>query len=432
LLSSAEADLARRDPAIPGLAVVLDPDALAAALRRAAPHADLRAAQITYVRYKPEAYCRVTYQLEVAGEALELDVRACRPDDLASWRDTGEGAGVSGPLGPGRIVLEHCAVLATVFPNDLKLVALQHLTDPAERSRVLRELVPGRSDLWQGELRCLRYRPERRYVVELRAAGGARALLKSYTRKAYARGLRNALAFRSRGPLRLAELLGSSESLRLLAFEWLPGRLLMDLCTAPEINRAAVSAAGAALAELHAQDPGGLDCWTREAEAADLVTVASELGCICPRLAGRAGELARRLAARLAAAPAMRQPLHGDFSANQVLVGRRATAIIDLDWACYGDPADDLGNFIAQAERYALDHELTVDRVESIREALLEGYTLGTNRQLPERIGLYTAVEVFRRTRFPFRAREPDWPQRTESLLERAEELSRTLTGDAP
>jgi len=434
VLSSAEVDLARRDPAIPGLAVVLDPDALAAALRRAAPQADLGTAQITYVRYKPAAYCRVTYRLEVAGGALDLDVRACRPDDLASWRDTGEAVGVSGPLGPGRIVLEHCAVLATVFPNDLKLVALHHLTDAVERSQVLRELLPDRPDLWRGELRCLRYRPERRYVAELRAADGARALLKSYTARAYTRGLRNARAFRSRGPLRIADLLGSSDSLRLLAFEWLPGRLLMDLCAAPDINGAAVSAAGAALAELHAQDPGGdgLDCWTREAEAADLVTVASELGCICPGLAGRADELARRLAARLATAPAMRQPLHGDFSANQVLVGRRATAIIDLDWACYGDPADDLGNFIAQAERHALHHDPATNRVESIREALLGGYGEGTNRPLPERIGLYTAVEVFRRTRFPFRAREPDWPQRTESLLERAEALSRTLTGEGP
>ena len=46
-----------------------------------------------------------------------------------------------------------------------------------------------------------------------------------------------------------------------------------------------------------------------------------------------------------------------------------------------------------------------------------------TKRPLPERLGLYTAVEVFRRMRFPFRGREPDWPQRTESLLERAEQI---------
>jgi len=119
--------------------------------------------------------------------------------------------------------------------------------------------------------------------------------------------------------------------------------------------------------------------------------------------------------------------VHGDFSAKQVIVGVEDVAIIDLDWACAGDPADDLGNFIAQAERNALRGELCPDRVELAKEALLKGYSLAAKRPPPERVALYTAVEVFRRTRFPFRAREPDWPQRTESLLQRAEAISKDL-----
>ena len=67
-----------RDHAIPGLAMVLDPDTFATALRRAAPDADLRTAQITYRRYKPQNFCRVAYRLDVAGAKLDLDVRACR------------------------------------------------------------------------------------------------------------------------------------------------------------------------------------------------------------------------------------------------------------------------------------------------------------------------------------------------------------------
>jgi len=130
--------------------------------------------------------------------------------------------------------------------------------------------------------------------------------------------------------------------------------------------------------------------------------------------------LARRLAAELASARAGYRPLHGDFSANQVLVGSQQVAIVDLDSACYGDPADDLGNFIAQAERHALRGGLQPGRVEAIKAALLAGYAQG-NPLLPKRIGLYTAVKLLRATRFPFRARDPDWPQRTESLLDRAE-----------
>jgi thiamine kinase-like enzyme len=427
MISHAETDLARRDPAIPGLATVLDPDSFVAALRRAAPEAGLRTAQIAYLRYKPRNFCRIAYQLDVAGEKLDLDVRACRTDDLAHWLEDGEPANVSGPLGPGRIVLQDCAVLVTAFPNDLKLPALQHLADAAKRKRALRKLLPDWPKLWQGELRRLRYRPERRYVAELRAQDGTRALLKAYTERAYTRGKRNAQAFESRGVLRIARLLGYSDHHRLLAFEWLPGRLLTDLCLAPELDDDALTLVGVALATLHGQNPTDLSSWTREAEAADLLKLSAEIGFICPQLARRTDDLGRRLAARLAGAPALRCPVHGDFSGNQALVSEEDVAIIDLDWACYGDPADDLGNFIAQAERCALRGEFSPSRVESLREALLKGYASATNRPLPERINFYTAVETFRRARFPFRARELDWPQRTEALLERAQAILNTV-----
>src|SRR5206468_3047325 len=101
MLSATETDLIRRDPAVPGLATVLDPDAFVAALRRAAPEADLRLARITYVRYKPQRYCRVAYRLDVAGSELDVDVRACRPEDLGPWLEESDGASAAGPLGPG-------------------------------------------------------------------------------------------------------------------------------------------------------------------------------------------------------------------------------------------------------------------------------------------------------------------------------------------
>jgi hypothetical protein len=430
MLSPDEMDLVRRDTAIPGLATVLDPDAFAAALRGAAPEAALRSAQITYARYKPQTYCRVAYRLDLGGAELDADVRACRQDDLSSWLEDHEKSGTLGPLGPGHLVhavLEDCAVLVSAFPNDLKLPGLWRLTNPKERKQLLSELLPDQPNLWQGELRCLRYRPERRYVAELRAACGTAALLKSYTARAYIPARRNASAFQSRGPLRIARPLGCSDSRRLLAFEWLPGRLLSELWLEPEVDCKAVTTTGTALAMLHSQYPEELTWWTREAEAAELISLASELGFICPRLARRADELGRWLAARLSGAPAIRRPMHGDFSAKQVLVSQQELSIIDLDWACYGDPSDDLGNLIAQAERFALNGEISPSKAELIKEALVEGYASATNRSLPERIGLYTAVELFRRTRFPVRSREPDWPQRTEALLERAEAISRQV-----
>ena len=416
MLTPAALDLARREPAIPGLATVLDPDAFVAALRRAARRPDLAAPRIRAVRVEPQAYCRVTYQLDVEGRTLDLDVRACRPADVASWLAEDE-AGIPGPLGRDPVLIEDQAVVVDVFPHDRKLPVLRKLEDRAQREGLLRALLPKQPELWKGELRALRYRAGRRFVAELVAPGGARALLKAGTAKGYTRSRRNATAFRSRGALRLARLLGADDEHHLLAFEWMPGAALFDVCLAPRMDGDAVAAAAEALAELHAQSPEGLPHWKREAERDDLESVAAEIGYLCPWFARQAGEIATRLAERLADAPEMDVALHGDFSARHVLVDGGKAAIIDLDWACCGDPADDLGGILAQVERHAVCGGLAHARAASFREGLLLSYRKATGRPLPERIGLYRAIELFRGARFPFRKYEPEWPRQIRSLL---------------
>jgi aminoglycoside phosphotransferase (APT) family kinase protein len=269
-------------------------------------------------------------------------------------------------------------------------------------------------------------------VTELNAGGnGKQVVLKAYTRKAYQRGKHNAAAFASHGPLRLARLLGFSDERRLLAFEWLPGATLLEHLAAPEIDREVLGETGAALATLHAQQPDGLAAWSRQDEVAAVAAVAAEIGFVWPPLAHRAEHLAHRIGAAIADAPPLHVPLHGDFSAAQVLVtpppharaGGRV-AIIDLDWSCRGDPADDLGNLIAQAERQVLIGAHSAAWRESFIATLLDGYRRSTARPLPDRVALYTALNLFRRARHPFRTREPDWPQRTEALLEQAEALT--------
>ncbi|HKE89408.1 MAG TPA: phosphotransferase [Gemmatimonadales bacterium] len=424
-----ESDLARRDRDLPGLATVLDPDAFVAAVRRASPRADVRSGRLRYLRYKVHTLCRASYVVDAGGEEVDLDVRACRPDELgellaeegARWLETG-------PLGLGRILLADQAVVVTVFPNDLKLPALRHLMEAEQLPLALQETLPDRPDLWEGTLRGLAYRPERRFVAELRA-DGQRAVLKAYTRRAYARSKHNVGAFVSRGPLRLARLYGYSDARRLIAFEWLPGETLLASFAAPEIDRAIVAETGAALAMMHDEQPEGLPAWTREDEVGAIANVAEEIGFVSPTLAGKAELLARRIASEIAEAPPLHLPMHGDFSAGQVLVaphpqaGHRV-AIIDLDGACRGDPADDLGNVLAQAERQVLDGAHATDWLEDFTTALLDGYSSATVRPFPDRVQLYTALGLFRKARLPFRTREPDWPQRTAAILERAESFA--------
>jgi len=426
--TSVIADLVRRTSLICGLAVALDADAFLEFLRRAAPQADLRTAAITRVGLRAPDYCRVGYQVEVSGEMLDLDVRAGQEKDVAEWRSAGRSEAVPGPLGPGRIVIEDQAILIHVFPNDPKLPEVRHLADGSEREPVLRELFPAPSDLWRSEFRPLRYRPERRFVAELRGEDGERALLKSCTKRAYPRSKHNATAFRTDGPLRIAGLLGSTDRRHLLAYEWLSGRPLSKLFADPEVDRRSLTAAGAALATMHHQRPEGLSDWTRDSQVAHLESVAAEIGFVSPRLASRAQAVARRLQEHLPEAVAMPVAIHGDISASHLLVDGGSVGIIDLDWACYGDPADDLGYLIAHVERLAARGKVPPGRVDCVREALLEGYGGVNDPDFNERVDLYTAVGLLQQTRFPFRSWAPDWPEGTEALLARTEAYANGLS----
>jgi phosphotransferase family enzyme len=427
VLSPQETDIARYDVALPGLATVLDPDAFLVELRRTAPTADLRRAAIAYAKIKPREYCRATYRLDVAGAEIDADACACRREDVAYWLEELEDAHGSGPLGLGFIVLPDLAILVSVFPHDLDLRSLRSLADGVERQRLLRDLFPDRTDWAQAELSCLNYSPGRRCVARACAADGCQALLKAYNKKAYGRCKHNTGAFRSRGPLRVAQLLGASNHHRLLAFEWLPGHTLSELCKDEDPDWGTVSATGAALAALHAHPRDGLECWTRDAEIAYLSELSYDIGYICPQLARRAGDLARRLTTELEAVPTLHRPIHGDFSLKQVLVDGGTAALIDFDWARCGDPADDLGNMIAHVEHYELRGKFVRSEVERFRAALLEGYASESPLPPAERIVLYTAVGLFRKARFPFRARAHDWPQRTDVILARAEAIEAEL-----
>lgn len=426
MLSSTEADLVRRDPDLPGLATVLDPEAFIDALRRADPGPAVNRAEIAYVRYSPREFCRVAYRVDVAGAALDLDVRACRPEDVASWLTKGGDTNGSGPLESGRLVLGDAAILVTVFPNDLRLTQLRDLTDPEARGRLLAHLLPDRPEMWCAEIRCLRYWPERRYSAELRAPDGSRALLKAYTSRGYLRARLRAQLFHTHPPLRVARLLGSSDHHRLIAFEWLSGTPLAERIGAEEIDWKAVADTGAALAALHAQAPDGLEAWTREHEADYLGELAHEIAFICPEFTTRVGTLARRLASRLSASPPPNVSVHGDFNDGQVLVDGSNVAIVDLDSAYRGDAADDLGGLLAQMETHELRGRLSPGTVDQIGYALLGGYRRGSRHARPDRIGLYTAAGLLRRARFAFRARKTDWRMIVEASLARAETILTT------
>jgi aminoglycoside phosphotransferase (APT) family kinase protein len=427
MLSLADAELARRDPALPGLATLLDDSAFAAALSAQLPAARIETAKLNYIRYKPHTNCLAAYHLTMPEAEIVVCTIAYPVNAHSKLRKVCQRAHAPSALGPAALALEELGIVVMPFPNDPSLPILPSLADVAARESVLRKLMPERGDLWAGQLHGLRYKPKRRFVAQLSTGRTPQAALKVYTESTYQTALRNAQAFAAQDAVQIAPLIGRDDEARMLAFEWLPGRVLSDLITSPRPDYGAVTRVGAAMARLHMQDPGGLTTVSRDAEATALSAVAAGIADLSPALATRATALARRLAARIRAAPPVARPIHGDFYAQQVLVTDDEVGFLDFDRAHRGDPAADLGNFIAHLQREVLEYRLFEGRAWQTELALLDGYRDTARRDLPTRTRLYAAAGLLRLAPEPFRQHAIDWPARMEAIVARAEILAASL-----
>lgn len=417
MLSSADATLVARDPAIPGLALLLDPEAFAAALRAALPQAKLGPAEPHYVRYKPGTNCLVAYQVNLPVGPTRIYARAYAAelsDKLANVQPLHDQPGA---LGVGGLALAEPRIAVYSWPHDRELPALTHLGKRRRRARLLTELCPTREDLSEAALIHLRYRPERRYVARLVGGAQGDALLKLYCTRDYEPARAAAASFRSSGPLEVVRPLGCSDAARALLFPWRPGASLASLLADEARAPAALRLTGAALAALHAQSGAGLPQTRRDTPLVDLAAAAATITTICPELSPRVRWLTAQLARYLQAQPMRLRPLHGDFYADQVLVGANYATLLDLDNARWGEPAADLGAFVAHLWRAAaLGHETSAKAV-LLAEALYAGYAELATLPSQAQIRRYSALSLLRLAPEPFRYRALNWPDQVAGLV---------------
>ncbi|MEX5234257.1 phosphotransferase [Kocuria arenosa] len=202
---------------------------------------------------------------------------------------------------------------------------------------------------------------------------------------------------------------------------------------------AAAAAAGTALAELHVRGPSLLGS-ARVGAPLDadrrLRSLAADLSALDPRSAARCAGAGRAVAEALAGrAGAAARLLHGDFSADQVLVRRSGRPgapelrLADLDRVRTGAAADDLGGFLA-VELLAAEtlgtgagQALAGPDELPLTGALLRGY--GSGAALPpwSEILAWAAFHVLARSMEPFRSTAADWRERTDQRLALAERL---------
>lgn len=169
-----------------------------------------------------------------------------------------------------------------------------------------------------------------------------------------------------------------------------------DLADHPDADAAA--AAGRALAAIHHAP------WQVAGELAPSTTGDAELTGAVQAIAvldPGLGARAERLAGGIHRLPVgvRSGAVHGDFTADQVLVGDGDVRLIDFDRAGLGEPERDLGAFAAG--------ELLAGRGTALTDALRDAYD-GEVDELA--VARWTATAALQRAVEPFRTGDPAWP----------------------
>jgi hypothetical protein len=311
MLSDADIAIVARDPVVPGLAALLDPDRLAEELNRLLHGRRLETATITYLRYKPGTSCLAGLRLETPDGTVELSAKAYRVETYAEASARAERPQLTTWLGPSCLRLDEHLIIFRGFPHDRKLKALVRLFDAEHGAALLRQTLPDRPDLWGSEIEIVRYKPERRLVAVLSQAGRPAASLKAYDKDDF--GAADHDAFDGEGRLRLPRRLGRHPELRILVRDWLEGQSLHQLLSQPGFDPACCREVGAALADLHGQGGKVLPERPSGADGEAALAAAAMVAKLLPDVRDRVCTLAASTASLLGSGSSWPKPIHGDF-----------------------------------------------------------------------------------------------------------------------
>ena len=416
MLQTPDEYIVKKDSALPGLSTVLDPEQFIEHLKEAFPKLEVTSLKPTYVRYKPNTSCLVRYEVETKLGISDFYARAHRKDALEKL----EKALLSNLEGKSRCVINTKALIIYKYPFDRKLKYLPNLFNKETYTKFLKRSLPDSLLEQNISIQPLVYKPERRFVAKLEGENYT-AVFKMYNQENLIRARANAKAFSSKGNLHIARILGRSRRYGTLAFEWLEGRLLREVFSEADFDVSKLNQVGAALANLHSQQSDSLQARTSKDHATKLFQLSSWFKAVHPELAPRICALAKRTSHMLPETPSRCTAVHGDFHSKQVLLKQDTVGIIDLDEAFLGDPAFDLGLFIAHIEYDALRNLFPPSLVNLASETFLKGYRKTTG-SLPPNIALYVAMGLLSLSPHFFRNRVPNWPEQTELIVARAEQ----------
>ncbi|VAX41624.1 hypothetical protein MNBD_PLANCTO03-2303 [hydrothermal vent metagenome] len=423
MLDRADAIVIERDAHLPGLRTLLDTEAFCATLQRLCPDRDIRAATARYVRYKPQTSCLVAYEVAVGRESIGVYARCHAEDQLVKVTNARLRMEVRSTLGPGLLTDPHAGIAVFAYPNDYEIKSLRKLFEGDRTPPRLRRMLPAHPHLHATTPTPLRYKPERRFVGKFASEEGPAAVLRLYPEPMFAGVREKAWAFKDSGQLQVPRVIGDSARYSALAHEWIEGQPLVEILTAPANAAPVLGRVASALTELHRQRPRLSSMYSASDYCRSLESACAAVGVLDDTLGQRARELLEAVQPLVLERPWRSQAVHGDFTADQVLVQNDRVAVLDYDRAAYGDPVMDVGAFAAGLISLSLHGQLPMSRAVAMAGEFAAAYWQAAGFEDVAGARTLTAGSLLMMAPEPFRHRHPEWPRAIAALLESADRV---------
>lgn len=361
------------------------------------------------------------------------------PADLSAIENEAAGRGLLAPFRKLAADAKELRMHVRVSPLDARFPQLVRASDPQyvrdmiANAYAASEATPDHAPAGHYSTTFIRYRPGKRHVLRYDPLDESKspAIFAKvyYTREegervfSLAKHIREWLVEYGEGVTSVPPL-GYMADDAIALYSQVQGTPLSQYLQNPgEDFTSVLKAAGKALYALH-QVPkefaGTLDLHDFAAEVEEVGRTSEHVCALLPPVGTTLKALlerARELHERLPHEP----PLfaHGDFKSEHVWITASGLAVIDLDSCHLGDPALDVGKFLADLRFWYAVYGRP--GLELAQERFLEGYAPGAPTERLIRARLYEAVELIKETVRRVRLYEGDWAYRTEQLIGYAE-----------
>ncbi len=109
-------------------------------------------------------------------------------------------------------------------------------------------------------------------------------------------------------------------------------------------------------------------------------------------------------------------PIHRDFQMRQLFLHGQCVWLVDWDLFAYGDPAFDVGYFVAYLQTHLSENDFS-----SARDAFLRGYLKSGSAAVLEQLPVYLVFNYLRRACRRFRIRDENWRSEIRRMMQMIE-----------